>query len=367
MSGKNKNKILLILIVVLVVACALYLGVSSYTKNREAKRESEAAAESEASRIWVTEMADVAAVEVAGGETAISFVKEDDVWYDGEDRDFPVDQDKLNSLADTAGKLEATRAITEADALADYGLEAPQVRVTVMDSGGSAAVLLIGNSYNGEYYLKREDADTVYTVGSALADAVIGKALYDFVAVESLPAITADKIQTMEVITDGVSHRLERNTKSDESDSNASAASDGEITETEAIEAETSETEAAEAETSETDVAETWTYLIDGEAQASDGGIGLQLASALAGMSISGCVDYRAADDELAGYGLDEPTVRITYSFEGDDGIGEVTVNVGTLTEDSASYHVMTGGSTAVNLISAESIDGILGYVNQKE
>lgn len=331
MTGKNKNKILLILIFILIVICVLYFGISQYIQSSEEKAESKAAAEAEAGRIWATQIENVTAIGFDTKVAQVSFVLENDVWYYDDDRAFPVDQSRLDSLAAIVANLEASRQFTEPDALADYGLEVPRITVTVTEDSGNVLQLLIGNSYNGEYYLKTTDSDIVYTIGSALANAVQDKELYDFVMAESLPAVSAEKIQTMEVQIDGVSYRLERNVTEDVED----------------------ETEA---------MVETWTYAIDGEIQESDNGIGLNLASALSGMKVSGCVDYNADVNALADYVLDEPVMQISYSFEGEDGIESVVISVGSLTEDRESYYVKTEESAAVNLISAGTVDGIKGY-----
>lgn len=79
MTGKNKNKILIILVGVLILVCAAYIGMTKYVKDSEEKKESEAAAQSEAGRIWVTEMADVTGVALSnrdsGEDGVLSFIK----------------------------------------------------------------------------------------------------------------------------------------------------------------------------------------------------------------------------------------------------------------------------------------------------
>jgi len=375
MTGKNKNKILGALVAVLAVICGVYFGVSKYMHSSAQKAEADAAAASEAGRIWVTQMDTVQQVSFDNGVAELSFTKKEDTWYYDGDEYFPVSQDALDALASAAGSMEATRAIEEGDALADYGLEKPAVQVTVTDTEERRVVLALGNPVNSEYYLKTADSGTVYTVSADLMNAVSEKTLYDFVVVESLPAVSAEKIQTMEVDTDGKAYRIERNETEDSDDAEpeeTKGSGETEVadeTKTSESEDETEQTETPdEEEASDTAASDeetrTWTLFIDNQAQDGDhDNLGRNLAQTLSGMGIAGCVDYNAGENELSGYGLDDPPMRIHYTFEGDDGMQSVTIYVGYMTEDESAYYVMVNDSSAVNTISAETVNGIKGYM----
>lgn len=342
MTGKNKNKLLLVLVAVLAVVCVLYFAVGHLVTSSEAKKESEAAAEEEASRIRINQMEDVAQVTVDSTEGALTFVKEADTWYYDADRDFPVNQTELANIESAAGALEAVRAIEEADALEDYGLDAPIAEITVVDASGNSVEMYVGDATNSEYYLKTADADTVYTVSSSFVSQIQDKVLYDFVQVENLPITSAEKIQTMEIEFDGAVHTIERNVVENE---------------------ETEEETEAETEVEEP----TWLYFIDDKQQIKDPDandtLGLNLAQALVGMRIEDCVDYNGTEDELADFGLENPAMRITYTFLDDEEVLQsVTLYVGNTSEDATFYYVVSSDSKAINTISADSIDGILGY-----
>lgn len=371
MTGKNKNKILGILVAVLAVVCILYFVISNAVANSEAKKESEAAAESEANRIWVTNMEDVTRVDLIGDDETLTFVKEDDVWYYDDDRDFPVNQSTLSSLASVAGAVEAVRAIETADDLTDYGLDTPVAAVQVADAEGNSVQMYVGDATNSEYYLKTTDSDTVYTVGSDLLTLVQGKVLYDFVQTDSLPVTSAEKIQTMEVTADDTVYTIDRNVvEVDEDEMEAADVADGESAdESEDTDSDSDDTESADETESETEEdVPTWLYYINNEAQTDDldanDNLGLNMAQTLVGMSIESCVDYNGTEEELEAYGLDAPTMKITYTFEDDEAaLQTVTILVGNATEDGASYYVLYNDLPAVDTISATTIEGILGYL----
>ena len=109
--------------------------------------------------------------------------------------------------------------------------------------------------------------------------------------------------------------------------------------------ADTDETAESENTKSEKSNSETWS----------------SLTQTLAGMSIDSCVDYNASEEALKTYGLKSPSKRIEYTYENDEGQNTVTLYIGEMTADGTGYYVLQSGSSAVNIILAQSIDGLLG------
>ena len=117
MTGKNKNKVLLILVAVLVMICAIYFIITKVTEAKETKKETEATAESEANRIWVTQIDEVTGITIHDGDTQLDFEKTDGTWYTTEDIDFPVDQDTLESAASSISSVSADRVLEDVEDL----------------------------------------------------------------------------------------------------------------------------------------------------------------------------------------------------------------------------------------------------------
>ena len=86
----KKKKSLFILLGILVVLLIMYFGLQAWNERREQQAEEE----EKASEVRVTDI-DADAIEAISfdvGNGEMSFVKEEDTWYDASDRDFPLDQ-----------------------------------------------------------------------------------------------------------------------------------------------------------------------------------------------------------------------------------------------------------------------------------
>lgn len=360
MTGKNKNKVLLILVAVLVMICAIYFIITKVTAAKEAKQESEANAESEANRIWVTQIDEVTGISIHDGDTQLDFEKINGTWYTTEDKDFPVDQDKMSALVSEYSDVESSRSLVNGDDLSAYGLDAPSLTISVTDGNGVVTQLLVGDKVGDEYYLKTADSDTIYTVDDTVVSTVSGLTLYDYVKINQLPTVTADQIENITIdagdktyVLDAEDSIAANNTSSgdetsaadtlDNANASDTADNNANISSTAGTD-ETAESENAESENSNS---ETWS----------------SLTQALAGMSIDSCVDYNASEEALKTYGLKSPSKRIEYTYENDEGQNTVTLYIGEMTADGTGYYVLQSGSSAVNIILAQSIDGLLGYL----
>lgn len=350
--NKKNQKILIILGIVLAAVCIVYVVLTRAAAAKEAKEESESAAQSEAARVFVTDMDDVNTIILNTGETELRFVKNDDTWdYDGDDK-FPVNQDILKTIAEAAGNFEADRKLENGDSLDAYGFADDNVSVTAKDSAGTEVTLVYGDAVGDGYYVKTSDSDTVYTAGSTLYSQFQGKTLYDFVQEEALPTTFSDDIMQVKLTFDGKTYTYDKPAE-EESDTSES-------TEAENDTSESTETESGAAES------ETESETKSPEAEAFD-----NLAAAIPGMSIEKCADYYADKTELKKYGLDKPKMTIEYTYTDSDGNEKTQIiYVGSTAEkendaDADAYYVRLEGSDMVNTISANSIDGLKGYVEK--
>lgn len=340
--NKKSMRNLAVLAAVLVAVCLVYVIVIRVSAANEAREASESESASEAARIFVTDMTEPDHLEINTGEETLKFTKTDDTWYYDGDEKFPVNQDDIQTVADAASKLEVTRELSGGDELEDYGFtDDNKISLTLSNADGDSVTLQYGSDVNDEYYLKTADSDTVYTVDSTLYNAVSGKTLYDFIQMETLPTCTVDSIDRVEVTLDGETYIFEK-------------------PEEEETEAET-ETTADESSAEETE-----TETESPEETAFD-----SLSAAIPGMSIDACMNYNVSDGELADYGLDDPYMTLKYTFtDSDDASQTQVLYIGDqFTGDDGSdyYYIQMEGSNAVNSISAGSIDGLVGYVEDSQ
>ena len=324
--NKKNRRMLIALGAVLVFVCLIYMIVTRVQAANEAKEESEANAESEAARVFVSDMGDVTSLTLKTGEAELTFVKDGDTWHYKEDKKFPAAQNTLSSIAEAMKKFEADRKLEDGDELSAYGFGEDNLSVAAADDTGNTKTIVYGNAVGDGYYVKAEDADTVYTAGTTLYSQFQGKTLYDFVESETLPTTFSDDITHVKLEFNGETYVYD---KPDE---------------------EESETEENETEESETGIFE-------------------QLAAAIPGMAIARCEDYYADANELKIYGLDKPQMKIEYAYTDSDGNTQTqTIYVGNKAKkeadtDTEEYYIQLDGSDMVNTISVNSVEGLKRYV----
>ncbi|MBS5081205.1 MAG: DUF4340 domain-containing protein [Clostridiales bacterium] len=190
---KKKKKLigLLTALVVLILLTAAYFCLKNYNKEQEAE------SETEDTSVAVTsiEETDITGLTYILDKEKLEFKKENDSWHYAQDKNFPVDQDKMKTLLDNFKDIKAVRDLGQLENLEDYGLEEPQNTVTVTSNNGVETVFYIGNENEttGDYYMYMNNPEHVYTVGSTFANAFNGK-LYDLVVDSSFPSITSNSI-----------------------------------------------------------------------------------------------------------------------------------------------------------------------------
>lgn len=298
----KKNKGLFILVGILVVLLAVYFGLQAWNKSQAEKEEQE----NEAAVIHVTETdaEDIVSMSFDVGNGAMEFEKEDDTWYYTPDRDFPLAQSYPENMASVLGSITADRELEDGDAMADYGLEEPVYTLCYTDAEGSSTELYFGNMTGDDYYVTVGDAGKVYTVSSTVIDS-LNYTLDDMAQLDEYPSIGTGNL-VKEVITQN---------------------------------------------------GETTVYDSENEDQEEDI---TAVAGGLGAVTLSEAADYSVADEDLAGFGLDEAsriTVEATYTEDEEEKV--LTLYIGNEDGDGNRY-VMMNDSRIVYLISDEICNNIL-------
>ena len=295
----KKYKSLIILLAVLVVLVVAYV-VTGQLKKKSAEKENEE------KQIAVLDMSDITSIQYTNGTNTMSFIKEGGTWYSESDKEFPLQQSSLKTMAETFGTLSANRELTDGDTLADYGLEEPQYTITLKNADGEEQNIYIGNAAGEDYYMTVGDKEKIYTVDYSVVNAM-NFDLDSMLQKDTFPSIGADNIKKVTI----------------------------------------------------TKVGETTEYDADNSDQSDDiTAIGGGLGAAY----FVDCVDYSVQADELAQYGLDEAqrtTVTVVYT-DSDDKEQTFTLYVGGRDESDAYNYVQMDGSKMVNTMTKETVNNIL-------
>ena len=295
----KKYKSLIILLAVLVVLVVAYV-VTGQLKKKSAEKENEQ------KQIAVLDMSDITSIQYTNGTDTMPFIKEDGTWYSESDKEFPLQQSSLKTMAETFGTLSANRELTDGDTLADYGLEEPQYTITLKDADGEQQNIYIGNAAGEDYYMTVGDKEKIYTVDYSVVNAM-NFDLDSMLQKDTFPSIGADNIKKVTI----------------------------------------------------TKVGETTEYDADNSDQSDDiTAIGGGLGAAY----FVDCVDYSVQADELAQYGLDEAqrtTVTVVYT-DSDDKEQTFILYVGGRDESDAYNYVQMDGSKMVNTMTKETVNNIL-------
>ncbi len=316
---------------VLVVLCGAY-GLLSWHQGQAAQAAKETAL---AQQIHMTDLPDIHKISIVNGEKQLDFELDSGVWYYAGDRDCPIRQSTLSSLAGQLSSLEATRRLEQPDALASYGLADPSIHYEITSKDQNTASLLIGSqvaaSDSGvpetpptEYYACLAGGSQVYTVDSSLADTA-AKDLYDFIQTESLPAVSGADIQDITITRNGVKEHFVK--KETDSQGNIAWYRDSSDSEENRLEG--------------------------------NGQLNI-LADAVSGLTIRSCANYNATEEELGSYGLGEPVMTVSWTADGPEGETSTTLLVGSQSPDSTAYYTKLQDSNAVNLIAKESVEKVM-------
>jgi hypothetical protein len=306
----------------LAALCVIYVGVGQYMNHsKEQAKEKE-----EGEKVYLTDLSDVSNLSYDIDGQELSFMKKDGKWgYEGDDL-FPVKQEEMDSLASTVSKLEALRKLEGGDSLSAYGLDKPIRKISAAAEDGTKSVILLGNATgDGDYYASVEGQDTPYLISSTLYNET-STGLNDLMALEEFPAVSGTDIKSITVTMDGSSKHFVKKKLEDE---------DGNI--------------------------EWYRDSADSPDNKISDNSGLNvLADSLSSLKVKNCSNYKVQENELAGYGLDQPAAVITYTYDKNGSEETFTLSVGALNSDSSCYYTRTEGSSNINEIEKASIDKCL-------
>ncbi len=153
-----------------LVLVGIAAALAAYIFLVEAKREPPPVAGVEAlptpAPLWEFGPDDVAGIAVTRGEQTTAVEREDGAWRVTAPEEGEADSARMGGLAFVVAEMRFTRVIADASNLADFGLEEPEVQVTLVLSDGTTVDLGIGseNPRGDARYVQKEGDALVYLV-----------------------------------------------------------------------------------------------------------------------------------------------------------------------------------------------------------
>lgn len=140
------------------------------------------------------------------GETVSLVRAETGIWEKSGDSECPIDQTAAAALAAAAGNITARSAIEKVTDLGPYGLTEPVLTLTVTTAEETVSYTVGGQTLSGEYYLRMEGENLVYTETGALLPA-FDVTLDELVALETAPK-DIGMVRSLSVTTDVAAYEM---------------------------------------------------------------------------------------------------------------------------------------------------------------
>lgn len=276
---KNKTVKLVLAIVVLGMVTGGYFGVKSYVSSQEKEEEEQ---EEEKTNVFEAQTDNITSLKFMIEEKEVTFMKEDGLWVKEDEKDFPVDQDVLDSAASNISSVDADRVLDDVEDLSEYGLDSPENTITVTveseDDGEESVVLRVGmlNDSTSQYYIgKDEDKSTVYVVSNTVISPFMND-LYDYAESQDFPTVDSSTISKVTVEQEKNSYVAEKN--------------------------------------EDTGLWDIISDVSDGNKEKADSAKMSSLTSSVASMEYESFVDYNCTDEKE--YGFDNPYAVVTIDYE---------------------------------------------------
>ena len=194
---KKKSMNLITAVAVLVVLSGAYVGVKTYVAKQEEKENAEE--EEEKTQVFSISSEDVQSIKFGIDKKEVTFEKNNDEWVKSDERDFPVDQDKLIEAIGSLNNVEADRVLDNVTDTTEYGLDDPTNTITITDKDGKETVLHVGmeNASTSQYYVENgEDESKIYVVADSVFQPFM-KTLYDYAKAGTFPVIDSSSISNV--------------------------------------------------------------------------------------------------------------------------------------------------------------------------
>lgn len=343
-SAKKKTNNIIIMAVIVAVLIAAFVVIKVINKDETVE------AEDFSYPITSLKSGQIESIVYDYKDGSHAYIKNvDGTWYNGDDMDFPLSSDGFESqFVEEFVNITATKKITEYEGgLEALGLREPELTVTVTGKNSVTTIYKMGN-YNptmGLYYIMiNDDEENIYMVSGDLAY-ICRADIYDYASIDTFPGYSTDTLEYLEFTLGTSTSKLYYKAESSEEDITGYEWNwfFGEPF------SRLMPCESSKMETLQEDTLQTLTY--------------------------SKTINYKATEEEMAQYGLDNP--RGSYSIycyvKDDEGNitdkASITVYIGNLNSEEGGYYtreIKTVGltqekSSVVRIMETAGAEAVMG------
>lgn len=189
------KKSLIVLLVAIAVLAGLYVLLSSGVLEKKEPVKTEEPAPNLSLLDYIT-LPDLIEIDRRGD--VLTFERNADKWVCSEYPDYPIDNDKLNTMGDFLSKLTAVRMLDEESPL--YGLSDPSCTIGFRIGGGAEYTLVLGdkNVATGDYYAAVKNTKVLFTMAGSGTEPFYGN-MIDFVLVPEIEDIEKEYVTAVTV------------------------------------------------------------------------------------------------------------------------------------------------------------------------
>jgi hypothetical protein len=193
----KKGKRLIILLLLVCVLIGALFGIKLLSQ--EETDDSEEETSSDGISFCSLESDDIYKLSIKNDSLEGSFTLKSDTWVYDADNTFPLNSETITGMLSTLESATATQSFTMEDGDETlYGFDEPMTVISCYNQGGVETKLTIGrhNITSDEYYLRVNEENTVYTIGSSVPSAFACD-LMDLGEVETIPTLSVYNIKEM--------------------------------------------------------------------------------------------------------------------------------------------------------------------------
>lgn len=184
-------------LVLVGIAAALAAYIFLVEAKREPPPEQQEGTSPTPAPLWALKADDLIEITVARGEQTTTVVRSDGEWLVTAPEESEADGARVDGVAFQVVNMESTRALADVGDLADFGLEEPEIRVTLVLSDATTVNLAIGdeNPRHTARYVQKEGDPLVYLVFTSSVNGLIE--LVDNPPYPPTPVPTPSPVETL--------------------------------------------------------------------------------------------------------------------------------------------------------------------------